>query len=342
MAGSYTVPPRDALVSGVAAAWPGHCGSQGQTSLILGDAAPDLYDRLVQCENSPRRWHRILSPGQQSGPWPEAGHFDQVWLRLPRSGREIRMLLALASARVSPEGFIAVYGAKDEGIRSVDKHRPDCLVPFETEFVKRRCRVLVSRRNSCPPDPSLGHLDAWRSESTIDWGAGPTTWSFYPGVFAHGRLDPATRLLIDHVPPLTDGARILDYGAGSGIIGAALLGQTPNAVVELLDADALALAAASVNVPTALRIHGTNLSSAPGDYDLIVSNPPIHEGKDETLRIVQSMCREAPSALKPTGSLMIVVQRRLGAESLLAQSFRHVAAVADDGPFRVLLASARR
>ena len=231
------------------------------------------------------------------------------------------MLLSAAAARVTPGGFVAVYGAKDEGIRSVDKHRPESIGEFETQWVKRRCRVLVARASSTPADAQDDALETWRSDSTIDWGDGPRRWAFYPGMFAHGRLDPATELLVDHLPPVPKGARILDYGAGSGIIGAALLDREPTCTVDLLDVDAVALAAAAINVPAAGRIHAADLSSATGTYDLIVSNPPVHEGKTETLRIVRCLAQGATRVLGPKGSLTLVVQRRLGAESLLKASF---------------------
>ena len=48
-------------------------------------------------------------------------------------------------------------------------------------------------------------------------------------------------------------ARVLDYGAGSGVIGAALRLREPTVDLHLLDSDALALEAAAKNLPGSSR-----------------------------------------------------------------------------------------
>ncbi|MGI9629165.1 MAG: methyltransferase [Longimicrobiales bacterium] len=337
--------PRDQLASTVAAeAAPSvaagvreTAGTDGPTTaLVMGDTSDGLAEALTATGQSVTRWHRQLTVGQIHTAWPPSGAFGQVWVRLPRSGLEVKMLLAAAASRVTPEGVVAVYGAKDEGIRSVDKHTPASLSPFETHLVKRRCRVMVAKPRGIASEGADDRLEAWRTETTIDWGVGPRPWTFYPGMFAHGRLDPGTALLIRSLPTLPAGARVLDFGAGTGVIGAAVRGLTNDAELTLIDSDALALAAAEANMPPDTQIlAGTDLSPASGPYDLIVSNPPIHDGKRETLKFVTELCRGSAPVLTRKGRLMMVVQRRLPIESVLTTSFRASRIVADEGPFRV-------
>lgn len=342
--------PRDTLASAVAAdAVPAVAlrtkGELGvPTALILGDSATPLVRALELAGRTVTRWHRHLTPDQVHSPWPPAGPFGQVWVRLPRSGLEVKMLLAAAASRVAPHGVVLMFGAKDEGIRSQDKHVPESLAPFETHLIKRRCRVLLTRPTALrTPEEADDPLEAWRTEATLDWGQGPRRWVHYPGMFAHGRLDEGTALLIRHISALPRGARILDYGAGSGVIGAAALDLTGDAKVTLMDSDALALAAVGENVPAAHEIRsGTNLDDLSGPYDLVVSNPPFHEGKAETLKFVTELIKGSTRVLARGGRLLIVVQRRLPIESVLARSFRESRVVADEGPFRVWDASAPR
>jgi len=302
---------------------------------VLGDGSGVLAHALERRGTRVQQWHRLLVDEREADdPWPPAGSFDQVWLRIPRSGLETRMLLTAAAARIVTGGTVLVYGAKDEGIRSVDNHRPTVLTPFETVLIKHRCRVCVARLGAPAPLPPDG-LEPWATRWTLDLGTGLREWISFPGLFSHGRLDPATRLLLSHLPPLPPGARVLDFGAGTGVIGAAVLERVPDARVDLLDPDGIALAAAALNVPEARRIRAADLEAAEDDYDLIASNPPVHEGKRETLTVVEHLARDSAERITRGGRLMLVIQRRLAVEPLLAAAFSHVEIVADEGPFRV-------
>ena len=248
------------------------------------------------------------------------------------------MLLHAAAARVPDGGCIHLYGAGHEGIRSAAKHFPAGSGRVRTVLVKRRCRVLAATRGA--PPPRADALDSWEIRAPIDWGTGPRDWTFYPGVFACGRLDPATKLLIEQLPGVVAGAwravarraggeagrtngdagradeksvsgrdgarggrrlRVLDFGAGAGAVGAAVLdlcgGVTtndntsqrqesgdPRPHVTLLERDAIALAAAARNVPAATLVLGSRVSHAHGPLRPRRLQPPDPCGGRPDLR----------------------------------------------------------
>ncbi len=308
------------------------------TALVLGDPAPHLARALEESGRRVTRWHRLLSPGQLCTPWPPPGPFGEAWVRMPRSSLEAAMLLHAAAARVGDGARIHLFGAGDEGIRSAARHFPPGAGEVRTALVKRRCRVLVAAREA--PPPRADGLEAWRTRAPIDWGAGPRHWTFYPGVFAHGRLDAATALLIEGLPRVPAGSRVLDFGTGTGPLAAAALelgGDGAEAV--LLDPDAISLAAAERNVPAGTTALARDLGALTGPFDLVVSNPPIHAGGRQSLRTVEALVREAPRVLAPRGSLMLVAQRRLPVGELLGRSFGRVRKGGDRGPFRVWTAA---
>ena len=165
--------------------------------------------------------------------------------------------------------------------------------------------------------------------------------SSYPGIFAAGRLDEGTALLIGELPPLAAGTRVLDYGCGSGPIGAAALAFAPGIVLDMLDSDTVALEAVRENVPSATRILGTRLADAGKTrYQVILSNPPLHEGVAEDHALLERLFADAPGSLAPQGMLQIVVQRRVPLDRLLAQHFARVEIVAENGRYRVWRATA--
>lgn len=326
---------------GVAAEWarvrsPAALGNHTRTpptALILGDHTGHLPLALHETGHTVTRWSRHLTRNQRCAPWPPAGPFTEVWVRMPRSSLEAAMLLHAAAARVPNRGQLLLYGANGEGIRSAARHFPKGTTAPQPLLIKRRCRVLAAARITSPPRPD--GLDAWQILAPIDWGMGARDWTFYPGVFACGRLDAATALLIDHLPTTPSSARVLDFGAGTGIISAAILERHPAVRVVLLDRDAIALVAASRNVAGGTRVLGSGLAHVQGPFDLIVSNPPVHRGRAQTLQTVEALILDAPGVLSARGMIMLVAQRRLPIPSLLKRSFRNVRTVADRGPFRV-------
>jgi 16S rRNA (guanine1207-N2)-methyltransferase len=164
----------------------------------------------------------------------------------------------------------------------------------------------------------------------------PRPWVSFPGLFAGGSLDPGTALLLDALPTIRSGSRVLDFGCGTGVIAAAVMGRSPEAVVDLLDADALAVEAAARNVPEAAGfLVGWSLAGASGPYDWIVSNPPFHEGKGETMRVLEDLAAAAPAHLTARGRLILVTQRRLPVGRLLEEQFRRVEVRAETSVFRV-------
>ena len=249
------------------------------------------------------------------------------------------MLLHAAAARVADGGAIFLYGAANEGIRSATKHFPPGTETPRAVLVKRRCRVLRAVRTG--PPPRKDELAAWEVRAVVDWGAGARDWTFFPGVFACGRLDAATELLARHLPEPPSGSRILDYGAGTGVLAAAALERSgPGSTAVLLEPDAISLAAATRNVPGAEAILGRGPAvAAPGGFDLVVSNPPLHEGRRRSVQALGALVAGAPRLLTRGGHLFIVTQRQLPAAAALGRRFASVRAVADRGPFRVWTAS---
>ena len=64
-----------------------------------------------------------------------------------------------------------------------------------------------------------------------------------PGVFSHGRLDEGTAFLLRHIPSDIRGA-VLDFGCGSGVLGAAIKSSNPECEVSLVDSNAFAIESA--------------------------------------------------------------------------------------------------
>ncbi len=319
-------------------------GGPRAPALVMGESSALLTAALESRGVASVRWSRFETIGQAGSPWPPEGPFGEVWVRMPASGREAEMLLHAAAARASR---IFLYGANGDGIRSAAKRFPRGTSSPSVAAAKAHCRVLSARRRQPPPRPD--GLGSWALDAPLDWGAGRRLWRHYPGVFAFGRVDPGTALLAGRLPRLPAGARLLDYGAGTGIVAAAAMERARGPIsTDLLDHDAVALAAADANVRAGAAPHratlvlGSGATAAEGPYDLVASNPPIHARRKQSTQALAELARHAPAMLAPRGRLVVVTQRRLPAGRMLAESFRRVVVVADRGPFRVWSASDAR
>jgi 16S rRNA (guanine1207-N2)-methyltransferase len=268
-------------------------------------------------------------------PWPEGGPFDFVALRLPRGKEELAMALHAAASVLKPQGTIFVFGANDEGIQSAVKPLGSLFSRVETLGVGGRCRILSGGWNG-DPGSLRGEIEDWRTEVSLDFPGLPVRWCSYPGVFAHGRLDPGTRLLLETLPELPPGTRVLDYGCGSGPVAYMASSLGTGVEVDLLDVDSVALLAAGENVPNGRLMLGDGLPP-PGErsYTAILSNPPFHRGKAEEPGMIEEFVQRAPSLLARDGTLAFVAQKRLSVHHLLRAGFRQVDILGDDRTYRV-------
>ncbi len=304
--------------------------------LVAKDPRGEVEEEVRRTGREVGVWHRRALEGRPASPWPPPGPWGSALLRLPRTRGELEMDLHAAASVLAPGGALILYGAKDEGIGSSLRRMEGLFRDVDTVATGGRCRLVMGIRKEDLPELEGSH-EAWRETVDLDHPDLPGPWVSYPGVFAHGRLDPATRLLLDTLPSIPEGSRVLDYGSGSGPLAGGVRSRTPGVELHLLDVDALALEAARENVPGA-TLHlrdGLPASDDGNRFDWIVTNPPFHRGKAEEPGMILELIRRAPSMLKPEGALVLVAQCRLKLESTLGAHFQAVRMLAEDGGFRV-------
>lgn len=307
----------------------------GDPVLVMGDPLLEVENGLRSLGSRISGWNRRAFENRAATPWPPPGPFGTVALRLSRAKDELVMSLHQAASVLLPGGEILVYGAKDEGIEGASDRLGEIFTGVTTVAVGGRCRVLRGTLGTVAGSLK-GTLDHWRTRVDLSHVGLSAAWVSYPGVFAHGRLDEGTSLLLEALPALPAGARVLDYGCGSGVVGHVVAQKGERVVLHLSDVDAVALEAARENVPEA-RLHlcdGLPAVGA-GPFHAIVSNPPFHRGKQEDPGLVSSLIRGAGELLERDGLLLFVTQRRLQVQEEMHGHFQKVEVVAVNRTFRV-------
>ncbi len=312
--------------------------------LIANDATGaigrDMTARLGIEKRRLIAWHRRLPSARGAIlPWPPAGPHAAAIVRLPKARAELEMTLHAVASVLAPDAPVWLYGANDEGIKSAAKPMAALLGPVSVVDTRGHCRVLSAKRPAV-----IGglrpRLADWRQMVEIEIAGRRCALTTYPGLFAQGRLDAGTRLLLEHLPELRPTSAVLDFGAGMGVVGAAVRARWPEVRMTLIDTDAVALEAARENVPGA--VHETAVGTVRQEsLDAILSNPPIHDGKQEDHGALEDLIRRAPGLLRRGGTFAIVVQRRVGASRLIREALGECTVVAEDGVFQVLRAIRR-
>lgn len=137
------------------------------------------------------------------------------------------------------------------------------------------------------------------------------------GVFSPTGVDKGTAVLLEDAPPPPTAGTFLDLGCGWGPMALTLGMLAPQARVIAVDVNRRALDLLARNA-AALDLSGIEPSEpgqVPADvtFDLIWSNPPIRIGKPA----LHALLRSWLPRLSPGGEARLVVQRNLGADSLL-------------------------
>jgi len=139
------------------------------------------------------------------------------------------------------------------------------------------------------------------------------------GVFAQGRLDIGTGVLLREQPAPESARTVLDLGCGYGVIGLACAVAAPEAVVTAVDVNQRAVLLANENAE-ALGVTDRYAASTPDEvdpaatYDEIWSNPPIRIGKQS----LHDLLLHWFARLRPKGRAVMVVGKNLGGDSLQA------------------------
>ncbi|MEY3012263.1 MAG: hypothetical protein RIT45_998 [Pseudomonadota bacterium] len=178
----------------------------------------------------------------------------------------------------------------------------------------------------------------------------------HAGLFTHGRVDQGSaRLLAALGPTPAESAgvmgsvdRVLDLGCGDGVLAVTAAARMPLAEVVLVDDSALAVDAACATFAAnadrvgPVRVRGLHANRCDavetGTIDLVLCNPPFHDGAALSRSTAARMFEDAARVLRPGGALVVVANRHLHYDDRLRRHFAHVAVAQVDPRFVVLRA----
>ena len=287
---------------------------------------------------------RAVSGTGPSAPWPDAlefpeGHFDQILYRLGKGTAALHGAICEAWKLLREGGSLFLAGHTREGIKSVSKRAESHFGNIELLVLKSSCRLLHYRkRGSSPvepiPEPAYFHPVPLSLELP---GLGSMPYVSKPGLFSYRSTDPGTSLLAERIPAL-EGLRVLDLCCGSGVLSLAAFRRGAKDVLAM-DSNAIAVSVTRKNFADAQvpgRALCSNLTeSVDGLFDVILCNPPFHQGSETDFSFPDRILDAAAACLNPGGLLFLVANQFLDYTAKAKNRFSSSVILIQDKGFRV-------
>ncbi len=256
----------------------------------------------------------------------------------PNSERLVELLQA-THRLTAPGARVYLAGARDRGADSAIKRLGEVFGRAQLAAYRKGYRVALAVRTreaavpiAAPPQLELIEVELRDSHYTLE---------AHPGVFARGALDPAAALLASAIE-VSSTDDVLDLGCGNGIVGMVAARLAPQGHVWLVDTNTEAVALTQRNLERNAITNATVLASdstaavADQQFDVVVSNPPFHEGRSTARSLGLRLIDDAMSVLRLGGRCYIVANRFLPYETALRERLHDVREVAGDTRFKVL------
>lgn len=289
---------------------------------------------------------------------------SQALYRISKEKRVVEHVLQSLWALLPVGGTLLCAGYKNEGIKTFAKRMQaawQCEVSLERGDLQLHCYHIVKTGSAAEP------LNSEDYHALLPIGSlnGQLLLS-KPGIFAWDRFDVGSSFLLEHLREFLQGSALatvdapdtanalnnesaLDLGCGYGLLAVTLL-QAGFGRVVATDNNAAAVRACADNLQ---RLHGSSevavIAADCADgiderFDLILCNPPFHQGFDVAQDLTDRFLAATRRLLKPRGRALFVVNSFIPLERKAAGLFAQVQLLSDNHRFKLvaLAAPARR
>ena len=167
------------------------------------------------------------------------------------------------------------------------------------------------------------------------------TFINHSNLFSREKLDIGTRFFLEHIPK-GDFTSILDLGCANGIIGVRARELNPNSQIHYSDESYQAILSATENYKNHFNdgpiLHWTNCfeDGQKNSLDLVLCNPPFHQGTTVGDFIATQMFKDSYQSLRKGGLIRVIENSHLGYQAKLKHIFGNSKIVATNKKFMIV------
>ncbi len=270
-------------------------------------------------------------------PATDVGSYEVVLLLAPHylGNERVRTDIASAHRALRPDGVLFFQTHRRQGGETFVRYVTERFGHVELLAIRGGHRLYRASRG--PEAPASASDEGERETVVLQETVRGLTISLetQAGVFSRRRFDTASRLLAETMQ-IGPADEVADLGCGAGLLGIVAARLAPQGAVVLLDNRVQTVALAKRN----LRRNGVaNATVQLSDglqavgrrtFDVIVSNPPLHEGGVYRTTPAERFVAAAAVHLRPRGQLFVVGPRTLPLPRLAAPHFDECEVVTAD------------
>ncbi|RYY02021.1 MAG: class I SAM-dependent methyltransferase [Gammaproteobacteria bacterium] len=264
---------------------------------------------------------------------------DHIFYRISKEKAVVHHLINQAQRVLKPNGVLWISGQKNEGVKT---------------YIEKACVLFGCARNIQKDGMSYSsqlHKGSVKGELLNDENYNElreclqinnTPVVSKPGQFGWSKVDQGSEFLITEVAPILSQQSFehcLDLGCGYGYLTIAsqhlsIKNRT------LTDNNAAALFTAKANCDQ-LKITADVAASDAGEqlprcFDLILCNPPFHQGFSVDGDLTDKFLRNAQKLLAENGVAYFVVNQFIALEKKALPFFQHINLIAQNKSFKVI------
>ena len=280
--------------------------------------------------------HGVMENLVPSTEVPE-GPIDVAIIKVPRTKALLEHQLRTLRPHLAPSAKVLGAGMTKLVHTSTMELFGSTIGTTTSSLARKKARLIFAE-----VDTDSAAVDASPYPTAFETESGLVLTN-HANVFSRERLDIGTRLLLDNLPEADAGAVVIDLGCGNGVVGAAMVRANPG--IEMVFTDESYMAVASAEATFVANCPGEDASFEvadgldgfePGSADVIICNPPFHEGNATGDAVAWQLFTQSRDALQKGGELIVIGNRHLGYHAKLKRLFHNCETVASTTKFSVL------
>ncbi|CAH0541035.1 methyltransferase [Vibrio marisflavi] len=267
---------------------------------------------------------------------------DLVLFKLPKNNRMLAWQLYQLRTKIKQDVQVIAVNKAKEIHSSTLKLFEKYLGKTTTSLAWKKHRLVFSSADHC-----LGALVNPITKWNVD--DEDIQLKNLPNVYSGDSLDLGARFMLKHIPQGPELQHIVDLGCGNGVLSVKAGQLNPQASITCVDESFMAVESAKQNLADNLGeerqiqvIANNCLDNFKQDStDLVLCNPPFHQGLAITDHIAWQMFCDAKRVLNTGGQLIVIGNRHLSYDVKLARLFgkTNVKELATNNKFVILQAT---